>query len=92
MCITFVKSGKFDKELLKLLYGNQSNTDDTKMEYWNRHTIINKPIAKEKIKIVTVDNSIKASDILEYMRENATIKIKRELPFLYGYFKWVEKQ
>lgn len=86
-----VKKGNFDRELLKLMYQKYSDVNDTYMEYWNMHTISRKTIAKEKIHIVKVDNSIKASDILKYMRKNAAIKIKRELPYLYEYFKWCER-
>lgn len=84
-----VKNGNFDKKLLSLMY-NKSNVFDEYMEYWNMHTLSGKNIEPEKIHLLKIDNSYKASDILEYMRKNTEIKIKRDLPFLYGYFKWVK--
>lgn len=84
-----VKNGNFDKKLLSLMY-NKSNVFDEYMEYWNMHTLSGKNIEPEKIHLLKIDNSYKASDILEYMRKNTEIKIKRDLPFLFGYFKWVK--
>ncbi len=84
-----VKEGKFDKKLLKLMYNN-SDVEDDHMEYWNMHTYSGKTIEPEKIHLLKVGNSYKASDILDYMRQNTEIKIKRDLPILYEYFKWLE--
>ena len=86
-----VKNGNFDKKLLSLMY-NKSNVYDEYMEYWNMHTYSGKQIGPEKIHLIKVGDSYKASDILEYMRKNTEIKIKRDLPFLYGYFKWLKSQ
>lgn len=83
-----VKNGNFDKKLLKLLYNN-SNVEDEYMEFWNMHTYSGKIIEPEKIHLLKINDSYKASDILEYMRQNTEIKIKRDLPFLYDYFKWL---
>lgn len=85
-----VKKGKFDRKLLKLMY-NKSNVEDEFMEYWNMHTYSGKTIIPEKIHLLKLGDSYKASDILEYMRQNTNIKIKRDLPYLYEYFKWLEK-
>lgn len=85
-----VKEGKFDKKLLKLMYNN-SNVEDEYMEYWNMHTYSGKQIEPEKIHLLKIDDSYKASDILEYMRQNTEIKIKRDLPYLYEYFKWLDE-
>lgn len=86
-----VKAGKFDKNLVKLLYNN-SNIEDVSMEYWNMHTYSDKIIEPNKIHLIKIGDSYKASDILEYMRKNTEIKIKKDLPYLYGYFKWLDKQ
>lgn len=86
-----VKCGNFDKKLLKLMY-NKSPVEDEYMEYWNMHTYSGKVIEPEKIHLLKIDDSYIASDILEYMRKNTEIKIKRDLPYLYGYFKWLDKQ
>lgn len=87
-----VKGNTFDRALLKYLYSYKSNVDDFNMEYWNMHTTANKMIEKEKIKMIKVGDSTNASDILEYMRKNSDIKIKKDLPYLYGYFQWIETQ
>ncbi len=84
-----VKNGNFDKKLLELMYNN-SNVNDEYMEYWNMHTYSDKQIEPEKIHLLKIGDSYCASDILEYMRKNTEIKIKRDLPFLYGYFKWLK--
>lgn len=84
-----VKNQNFDRTLLSLMY-NTNYINDNYMEFWNMHTFANKTIEPEKIKIVKVGNSIKASDVIEYMRKNSKIKMKQKLPFLYGYFKWLE--
>lgn len=84
-----VKEGKFDRKLLKLMYNN-SNVEDEYMEYWNMHTYSGKIVEPEKIHLLKIGDSYKASDILEYMRQNTEIKIKRDLPYLYEYFKWLE--
>lgn len=84
-----VKNGNFDKKLLRLMY-KIGNVEDDYMEYWNMHTYSKKAIEPDKIHLLKINDSYKASDILEYMRQNTEIKIKRDLPFLYGYFKWLE--
>lgn len=86
-----VKLGNFDKKLLKIMYIS-SNVHDSYMEYWNMHTFSEKVIEPEKIHLVKVNNLFRASDILQYMRVNSEIKIKKELPLLYSYFKWLDKQ
>lgn len=86
-----VKAGKFDKNLVQLMYNN-SDIEDIHMEYWNMHTFSNRVIAPEKLHLIKDGTSSKASDILEYMRKNTEIKIKKDLPYLYGYFKWLDKQ
>ena len=85
-----VKNGNFDRKLLKLMY-KVGNVEDDYMEYWNMHTYSGKTIEPEKIHLLKINDSYIASDILEYMRKNTEIKIKRDLPFLYGYFKWLKK-
>lgn len=84
-----VKSGKFDKKLLKLMY-NKSSVENEYMDYWNMHTYSGKIVEASKIHLLKIGDSYKASDILEYMRHNTEIKIKRDLPYLYSYFKWLE--
>ena len=85
-----IKTGNFNKKLLKIMYSSKSNVNDSYMEFWNMHTIPNKTIEANKIKLVKINDSYKASDILEYMRLNSEIKIRKELPFLYKYFKWIK--
>ena len=84
-----VKSQNFERTLLNIMY-NTDQINDNYMEYWNMHTLANKTIESKKIQLVKVGNSIKASDVIEYMRKNSEIRIKHKLPFLYGYFKWLE--
>lgn len=84
-----IKNSTYNRNLLRLMYSYNSDVNDKQMEYWNMHTIFEKTIEPYKISIVTVNGSSKASDILEYMRRNSEIKIKKELPYLYGYFKWL---
>lgn len=86
-----VKVGNFDKKLLKIMYQN-SNVHDSYMEYWNMHTFSDKVIESEKVHLIKNDDMFMASDILQYMRKNSDIKIKKELPLLYNYFKWLDKQ
>lgn len=56
----------------------------------NIDNIMKNGLEPSKISLVTINGSDKASDILEYMKCNSEIKIKKELPYLYGYFKWLE--
>lgn len=86
-----VKSGKFDKNLVQLMYNN-SNVDEVHMEYWNMHTFSNKVIEPHKIHLIKIGDSYKASDILKYMRKHTEVKIKKDLPYLYEYFKWLDRQ
>lgn len=85
-----VKNRNFDRKLLNLMYPHKSNVNDTYMEYWNMHTIPKHTIPTTKINLVKIGESFKASDILEYMVKHSEIKIKKELPFLYGYLKWLK--
>lgn len=85
-----IKNNTYNRNLLKLMYSYKSDVNDEQMEYWNMHTIFGKVIEPSKISLVTINGSDKASDILEYMKCNSEIKIKKELPYLYGYFKWLE--
>jgi len=87
-----VKNQKFSRKQLRYIYTYCDSVEDSKVEKWNMHTLSNKVIEKEKIKLLKINDSIKATDIIEYMRKKSNIKIKKELPFLDYYFELLDEQ
>ena len=76
------------ESFLKLLYPNESNIKDKKMEYWNMHTYSNKVIDSSKISLLKVKNEYSASKILEQLVINNIQYVKQNLNFLYEYYNY----
>lgn len=74
---------------LKLLYPNDSNLKDPKIEYWNMHTYSNKIIEAEKISLLRKNNNSNANDILINIIERNMKYIQDNHEFLYEYYVYV---
>ena len=53
------------------------------------HTLKNKIIEKDKIKIIEINNSRCAKDIILYMVENTELSIEDKCPFLFKYLNYI---
>ncbi|MBP3444780.1 MAG: hypothetical protein J6K23_02470 [Bacilli bacterium] len=80
-----VKNQKFSRKQLKYIYTYCDNIEDSTIEKWNMHTLSNRIIEKEKITLLSINDSFKASDIVEYMFKQSNIKFSEQLPFLNKY-------
>lgn len=78
------------ESFLKLLYPQNSNLKDKRVEYWNLQTYPNKVISPEKISLLKVNNSINSNDILIYIIERNIEYIKDNHEFLYEYYVYVK--
>ncbi len=82
-----VKNQKFSRKQLKYIYTYSDNIEDCTMEKWNMHTISNKVIEKDKIKLLKFGNLYKASELIEYMVKISDINFSDDLPFFNKYIK-----
>ncbi len=85
-----VKKRYYDS-FLKLLYTENSNLQDVKMEYWNMHTKTNKLIEKRKIQVLCFNSIYKASELLKYLIEKNAEYIKNNCHFLNEYYNYIYK-
>jgi len=84
-----VKYQPFSGKQLSYMYTYGNDVNDNKMELWNMHTLKDKIIEKEKIKIVESNNSNCAKDIVLYMIDNTKLSIKDKCPFLFKYMNYI---
>lgn len=61
------------------------------MELWNMHTIVDKIIEKEKLEIVSINNSYSATKIIMYLVKNSKIDLNEKCSFLLKYVKFANK-
>lgn len=87
-----VKYQNYDKRLLQMIYNKNDDVYDVQMEYWNMHTKTDKTIEKEKITLLNIDGNFKLKYIVEYFKKNTGLKLKHSCPYLYSYYKWIEKR
>lgn len=82
-----IKSKGFRKRhLIRLGYSEKySDMDSNKMDDWNLHTITNKVIEANKIKLCYLGDSYKIKDIFEYAIKNTNLDLKDICPNLYEY-------
>ncbi len=55
------------------------------MDNWNFHTLSNKEINPNKLKLCLINNSTNIRDILNYILENTKLNLKDRCPILYDY-------
>lgn len=53
------------------------------------HTLKDKTIEKEKIKLIEIDNSKCAKDIVLYMVDNTELSLEDKCPFLLKYLNYI---
>ena len=53
------------------------------------HTFKNKKIEQEKIKLIEINNSTCAKDIILYMVDNTELSLEDKCPFLFEYLKHI---
>lgn len=88
-----VKNQKFSRNQLSYVYTYGYDVNDKRIELWNMHTFKDKMVEKEKIKLISVGNSICAKDVVLFMADNSEFDIKEKCPFLYKYLeKYRNKQ
>lgn len=84
-----VKNQPFSRKQLSYIYTYGNDVNDSKMELWNMHTLKDKTIEKEKIKLIEIDNSKCAKDIVLYMVDNAELSLEDKCPFLFKYLNYI---
>lgn len=83
-----VKKQKFSRKQLKYIYSyNDSAVDSSKMEFWNMHTLTEKTIESDKIKLLKIGNSCCANELVQYMVEKSKLNFKEDLPFFNKYME-----
>lgn len=76
-----VKNQPFSRKQLSYIYTYGNDVNDSKMELWNMHTLKDKTIEKEKIKLIEIDNSKCAKDIVLYMVDNTKLSLEENVHF-----------
>lgn len=84
-----VKNQSFSRKQLGYVYTYGSDVSDSKMELWNMHTLKDKIIEPEKIKLIEINNNNCAKDIVLYMVDNTDLSIEDKCPFLVKYIKYL---
>lgn len=84
-----IKASPYSREhLITMGYSKRySDVKNPHMDKWNMHTLFNKSIEKEKIKLCTINNSIKLKDILLYALKRTKLDIKNMCPILNRYLE-----
>lgn len=82
-----IKSRGYRKRHLKVLGYSEKYSDinSTKMDKWNLHTLANKKIHPNKIKLCYTNNSCSIRDILNYALKTTKLNLKEVCPNLYDY-------
>lgn len=76
------------RHLIELGYSlKYSDMNSNKMDKWNLHTLSNKKVEKEKIKLCYIKNSKNIRDILNFAVENTKLDLENMCPVLYDYIK-----
>lgn len=83
-----VKNQSFSRKQLGYIYTYDSDVSDSKMELWNMHTLKDKIIEPEKIKLIEINNNRCAKDIVLYMVDNTDLSIEDKCPFLVKYLNY----
>lgn len=88
-----IKSRGYRKRhLIELGYSEKySDMNSNKMDNWNLHTLTNKGINSNKLKLCCINNSINIRDIFNYILENTKIDLKEICPSLYDYLNSTKK-
>ncbi len=84
-----VKTQSFSRKQLGYVYTYGSDVSDSKMELWNMHTLKDKIIEPEKIKLIEINNNNCAKDIVLYMVDNTDLSIEDKCPFLVKYLNYL---
>ncbi len=84
-----VKNQSFSRKQLGYVYTYGSDVSDSKMELWNMHTLKDKIIEPEKIKLIEINNNNCAKDIVLYMVDNTDLSIEDKCPFLVKYLNYL---
>ena len=86
-----VKKQPFSRKQLNYIYSYGNDSNDITMELWNMHTIVDKIIEKEKLEIVSINNSYSAKKIVMYLVKNSKMDLNEKCPFLLKYVKFANK-
>lgn len=84
-----IKNQQFSRKQLSYIYTYGNDVNDSKMELWNMHTLKDKAIEKERIKLIEIDNSKCAKDIVLYMVDNTELDLEDKCPFLFKYLNYI---
>ncbi len=78
------------ESFLKLLYPNDSNIKDRRMEYWNMHAYSNRIVDPKKKSLLKESNNDNANDILVNIIERNLKYIQDNHEFLYEYYIYIK--
>lgn len=86
-----IKIRKYKKRHLELMGYSQkySTLENTSMDKWNMHCLVNHKISKDKIKICSCHGSHELRDIFLFAIKNTKLDLEDKCPKLYGYLKYM---
>jgi len=84
-----IKSSEYSKShLITLGYSKEySDIDNIVMDEWNMHTLSNIGVSADKIKLCSINGSIKMKDILLFALKKRNLNLEKVCPILYEYLK-----
>ncbi len=72
--------------LIELGYSKKySDMNSNKMDNWDLHTLDNKGVAPNNLKLCSVNNSTNIRKIFNYILENTKLDLENMFPVLYDY-------
>lgn len=76
------------RHLIELGYSKKySNVYSCEMEKWNMHTLTNHGIDESKLKLCSINGSVKLQDIFVFILENTKLDVENICPVLFGYLE-----
>lgn len=86
------KMSNIPNKFIEEMYPILENTKNNKMEFWNMRTKTNKVIEKEKISLVSNENSTKAIDVLNGIILNNKKFVEKKCLHLNDFINYMEKE
>ncbi len=77
------------RHLIELGYSEKySDMSSNKMDNWNLHTLSNKGVNSDQIKLCSIKNSTNIKDIFNYALKNTKLELQEICPNLYDYLNY----
>lgn len=64
-----------------------NDMNSNKMDNWNLHTLDNKGVKANKLKLCTINNATNMRDIFNYILKNTKLNLKEICPNIYDYLE-----